>query len=842
MGQGIEILIVEDSPTQAEQLQHILEQYDYRVEHAADGKQALARLRESMPTMVISDIMMPEMNGYQLCQQMKSDERLKNIPVVLLTSLSDPVDIVRGMECGADNFLTKPYDEQMLLSRIQYILLNRELRRSGRTQMGMEIILSGKKFTVTTERQQILDLLITTYETAVQKNLELIEAQEELRALNESLEERVEERTAALMAEIAERKRTEEALRASEEQVRLLVEGVSDYAIFMLDPEGRIVSWNAGAGRIKGYTEEEIIGQHISTCFTPEDVARGVPEMALRTAAAEGRYEYECWLVRKDGSRFLGNQIITVLRDQAGGLRGFADVTRDITERSRVEVALRLSEERYRLLFERNPQPMWVFDLETLAFLEVNEAATRHYGYSREEFLAMTLKDIRPPEEVQKLLARLTVGAPRYEEAGVWKHKRKDGTIIEVEITAHDLTFYGRPAQMVLAYDVTERRALEEQLRQSQKLESVGQLAGGIAHDFNNLLTVISGYSDLLLRGAKDEGQRQKIDEVKKAAERAASLTRQLLAFSRKQVLEPKVIDLNDVVAEADKMLRRLIGEDIHLVTMCDPGLWRVKADPGQLLQVTINLAVNARDAMPRGGKLTIETRNVELDEAYVREHVAVIPGPYVMLAVSDTGVGMDAETQRQIFEPFFTTKEVGRGTGLGLSMVYGVVKQSGGNIWVYSEPGKGTTFKIYLPRVDDAGEKVQADAATHAQLRGTETVLLVEDEGMVRTLLRDILGAEGYTVLAAAGGQEALEICKRHEGPIHLILTDVVMPGMSGRELVARLSETCRDLKVLYISGYTDDAIVHHGVLDEGTNFLQKPFTPDAVLRKVREVLDSGK
>jgi PAS domain S-box-containing protein len=840
MGQGIEILIVEDSPTQAEQLQHILELHDYQVTHAADGKQALALLRECTPTMVISDIMMPEMNGYQLCQQIKSDERLKNIPVVLLTSLSDPVDIVRGMECGADNFLTKPYDEQMLLSRIQYILLNRELRRSGRTQMGMEIIISGKKFTVTTERQQILDLLITTYETAVQKNLELLEAQEELRALNESLEERVEERTAALVAEIAERRRTEEALRKSEEQVRLLVEGVSDYAIFMLNPEGRIVSWNAGAGRIKGYSEEEIIGQHISICFTPEDVAQGVPEKALRTAATEGRYEYECWLVRKDGSRFLGNKIITALRDQTGGLRGFADVTRDITERSRVEEALRHSEERYRLLFARNPQPMWVFDLETLAFLEVNEAAIHHYGYSREEFLAMTIKDIRPPEEIPTLLANISARAPQYEEAGVWKHKRKDGTIIEVEITSHELTFNGRPAQIVLAYDVTERRTLEAQFRQSQKLESVGQLAGGIAHDFNNLLTVISGYSDLLLRGAKDESQRQKIDEVKKAAERAASLTRQLLAFSRKQVLEPKVIDLNDVVAEADNLLRRLIGEDIHLTVMSDPGLWRVKADPGQLSQVIINLAVNARDAMPRGGKLTIETRNVELDEAYARQHGAVRPGPYVMLAVSDTGVGMDAETQRQIFEPFFTTKEVGKGTGLGLSMVYGVVKQSGGNIWVYSEPGRGTTFKIYLPRVDDRGEKVQA-AAPPALPPGTETILLVEDEGMVRMLLRDILVAEGYTVLAASGGPEALQICGRHEGSIHLIVTDVVMPGMSGRELVARLSETCRDLKVLYISGYTDDAIVHHGVLDEGTNFLQKPFTPDAVLRKVREVLDSG-
>ena len=363
--------------------------------------------------------------------------------------------------------------------------------------------------------------------------------------------------------------------------------------------------------------------------------------------------------------------------------------------------------------------------------------------------------------------------------------------------------------------------------------------AGGIAHDFNNLLTVISGYSDLLLRSVGDEAQRQKVVEVKKASERAAALTHQLLAFSRKQVLEPKVLDLNDVVAETDKLLRRLIGEDIHFVTMRDPGLWRVKADPGQLTQVIVNLAVNARDAMPKGGKLTVETKNVVLDDAYARRHDAVRPGPYVMLAVSDTGTGMDEETRRHIFEPFFTTKEVGKGTGLGLSMVYGVVRQSGGNVWVYSEPGRGTTFKIYLPRVEEKAEQEQA-AELPELPKGTETVLLVEDEEMVRRLLRDILEGEGYTVLAAANGEEALRICGRHEGPPHLLVTDVVMPGMSGRELVERLTGNCRGVKVLYMSGYTDDAIVHHGVLDEGMNFLQKPFTPEAVLRKVREVLDA--
>ena len=380
-----------------------------------------------------------------------------------------------------------------------------------------------------------------------------------------------------------------------------------------------------------------------------------------------------------------------------------------------------------------------------------------------------------------------------------------------------------------------------EQLRQSQKLESVGQLAGGIAHDFNNLLTVISGHCSLALRKLiPGNPLSRNISEVEKAAERAASLTRQLLAFSRKQVLEPKVLDLNDVVTDTDKLLRRLIGEDINLVTMRDPRLWRIKADPDQLSQVIINLAVNARDAMPQGGKLTIETKNVHLDDAYVQRRIVVRPGPHVMLAVSDTGMGMNAETQKQIFEPFFTTKEIGKGTGLGLSMVYGVVRQSGGNIWVYSEPGLGTTFKIYLPRVEEQLEEEEESVAQPEVPRGTETVLLVEDEDMVRELLHSILEAEGYVVLPAAGGHEALRICQHHEGPIHLLVTDVVMPGMSGRQLGERLADKCSECKVLYMSGYTDDAIVHHDVLDSGAAFIQKPFSREAVLRKVREVLNS--
>ena len=414
---------------------------------------------------------------------------------------------------------------------------------------------------------------------------------------------------------------------------------------------------------------------------------------------------------------------------------------------------------------------------------------------------------------------------------------------------AIDYVLKQRPARLVSAVkralqeaqEKAERKQLEQQLRQAQKMEAIGQLTGGIAHDFNNMLTVILGYSELLLKSLPtDAPLRDHVEQVKEAGERASLLTKQLLAFSRKQVLQPKVLDLNAVLTNMDRMLQRMIGEDITLVAVPSPGLWRVYADPSQVEQVMMNLAVNARDAMRNGGKVTIETANVELDDAYAREHVSVQPGPYVMLAVSDTGCGMDAETQARIFEPFFTTKEPGKGTGLGLSTVYGIVKQSRGYIWVYSEVGRGTAFKIYLPRGEGAVETVEPGVAPAKTVRGSETILLAEDDHAVRALLRSTLQEHGYTVLEAHHGKHAIQVCEQHAGPIHLLVTDVVMPEMSGREVAEHLKPSRPNMKVLFMSGYTDKAIVHHGELDPGTAFLQKPFTPDALASKVREVLDA--
>lgn len=485
---------------------------------------------------------------------------------------------------------------------------------------------------------------------------------------------------------------------------------------------------------------------------------------------------------------------------------------------------------RLRLLFEDNPQPMWVFNRSNLAFLDVNKAAVAHYGYSREEFLNMRLTDLRPGKDAPPHGQGLEVG----------RHRLKDGRLINVEMAVHDISYAGSDAVLAVLVDVTQQRVLEEQLRQAQKMEAIGMLAGGIAHDFNNLLTIITGYGQLMLGSlSMTDPNRSAVDQIMKAGERAAALTRQLLAFSRRQVLQPKVLDLNQLVAGLGVMLRRLIAEDIDLRLSMGPELGRVNADPGLIEQLIMNLVVNSRDAMPKGGTLTIETCNTELDERYVRAHFAVQPGQYVLLGVSDTGVGMDAETRSHLFEPFYTTKSQGRGTGLGLSIVFGIVKQSGGNIEIYSEPGHGTSVKVYLPRVGQAAEGEEEAVAQAA--RGVETILLVEDEDMVRKLVRETLEREGYKLLDAAGPAQAIKICQNYKGRIHLMITDVVMPKLNGHELAERLGKMRPDMRVLFMSGYTDNAVLEIGVIDSESAFLQKPFTPTTLARKVRQVLDSG-
>jgi PAS domain S-box-containing protein len=487
---------------------------------------------------------------------------------------------------------------------------------------------------------------------------------------------------------------------------------------------------------------------------------------------------------------------------------------------------------------------MWVFDVDTLAFLDVNEAATRHYGYSRDEFLSMTIMDLLPPENVPSLPHGLERSGSRRGDVALIQHQRKDGTVVDMELVSHEMELEGRRARLVLGTDTSERtrtraalQQSEEQLRQAQRMDAAGRLAGGVAHDFNNILTTIRGFSELLLRDLPDDHVRRKdVEQIRKAADRGALLTRQILTFGKQPALQPKLLDLNTLVTDMEGLVQRLVGADIRLITRLRPALGEVKMDPGQLEQVLVNLVLNARDAMPAGGTLTIETGERQISGS--ARGRSVKPGIYLVLAVSDTGSGMDGEALSHLFEPFFGSAGAGSRSGLGLSIVYGIVKQNGGGVRVSSEPHEGTTVKVFLPR--STGDEPVA-GARQSSLRGDETVMVVEDEDGVRELLWKILTDYGHTVLEARHGKDALTVAEGYGHPIHLLLTDVVMPEMGAGALVDQLVARRPELKVLYISGYTNDEIMRRGVGTSDMPFIQKPFTAEDLMRKVRGVLDTG-
>ena len=623
-----------------------------------------------------------------------------------------------------------------------------------------------------------------------------------------------------------------------------LLQGITESttdAVFVKDLEGRYLMMNPAGARFLGRSVEEVIGKNDRELFGGNS-GQEIMERDRRVLQSGEMQTFEEEGTAGGVTRtYLSNK--GPYRDADGKVVGLLGICRDVTDRKLAEEEMRQSQQKLRIHFEHTPLAVVEWDLK-FRVTDWNPSAERMFGYSRQEAIGQHASFIVPTQFRQQVEQ---VGQELLNQKGGTRSTNdnltRDGRIISCEWYNTPLVDEsGRVLGVAsLVQDVTERVALEERLRQSQKMEAVGRLAGGVAHDFNNLLTVILGYSQILAEGVPTGSRMaESTAQIKSAADRASGITRQLLAFSRKQVLSPRVINLNDIMLNLDSLLRRLIGEDIEVLTVPANDLGSVKADPGQIEQVIMNLALNARDAMPEGGKLTLETANALLDEAYAQRHRPTEPGRYVMLSVTDTGHGMSPETQARIFEPFYTTKEVGKGTGLGLSMVYGIIKQSGGNIWVYSEPDRGTSFKIYLPRVDQPAESTGTENRPQTVQRGTETILLVEDDPQLRQLSSSVLSHCGYKVLTAAAPEEGVAICKENHRDIRLLVTDVVMPRMNGRQLAEQIQQITPNVKVLYISGYTSNAIVHYGVLDRGLWFLPKPFTLSALVAKVREVLDA--
>ncbi|TAK55646.1 MAG: response regulator [Gammaproteobacteria bacterium] len=793
-------LIVDDNADNRYYLRALLEGLGWEVEEAPQGADALFRARARVPDIVISDLLMPVMDGYTLLQHWKADGQLCRVPFVVYTATyTGDADAKLALDLGADAFIVKPAEPAPFLQRIEEILAQTALPATAVPRMPdaeAGILL-----------QQYNEVLVRKLE---QKVLELERTHRELSV-----------REAHLRAIID-----------TEPECVILLE--ADGTVLNLNPAGVALLGGDGAGPITGGSVYALIAGRDRDPFR---------EFSARTLTGEsGTLEFH--VATGMGAERLLELHATALRDPASDRPRLLGVARDITAEREAEQKLLEASDRLRRALDAGRVGLWEWDLKTDQ-MSFSAEWRRQLGFVADDPSPSTAvwQDRVHPDDLERVREEFAAHrAGRIPEVNIefrirhrddsWRHHLVRGSIVR------DAS--GVPVQMRgSGVDITDRIELEGRYLQAQKMESIGRLAGGVAHDFNNLLTVILGTIDLTLEqmdaAAPSAGL---LREGRRAAERATALTRQLLAFSRRQVTRPEVLDLGVVVRELSGMLQRLIGEHVRQTVVAADGLWPVRADRGQLEQVIMNLAVNARDAMPEGGGLTIETGNVEFDELAASQHPPLPAGSFVQLTVTDTGIGMDAETRERIFEPFFTTKEVGHGTGLGLSTVYGIIEQLRGGIWVYSEPGRGTTFKIYLPRSLAAGQ-TEAATAPAVVITGTEAILVVEDDDALREIATSVLRSAGYTVLAAANARAALDIVTTHHGPLQLMLTDMIMPGMGGRDLATRLAEIRPDIRVLFTSGYTDDAILRQSVLEASDHFLSKPYTMAELTRRIRKVLD---
>ncbi len=754
----ISVLLIEDNPGDARLLREAVKEAEdiaIRLTHVETLARALTRLGEEHFDVIMLDLSLPDAEGLETL--VRTHVQAPNIPIVVLTGLDDEDLAVKAVREGAQDYLVK--------GQVTGRVLVRAMR----------------------------------YAT--------------------------------------ERKRAVEELQRSEEYFRSLIENALDI-ITVLDEKGIVRYGSPSLERVLGYRVSALNGASILKLIHPDDQQQVLRKLATGVENPGLTQEFHFRMKHSDGTwRVL--EAIGKRSDVNSAVGGFVVNSRDITERTRGEEALQKANETLRAVIETSPLAIYSLDLQGTV-KSWNRAAESIFGFPAAEAINAPLPIVFP-EDIAHFYARLDQSVRGHLEEGTeGRFRRKDGSAIDVSMWNAQLRDAGGSVTgiVVAVADNTERKRLEEQVRQSQKMEAVGRLAGGVAHDFNNLLTVITGYCQMLLdQLSPSDPLSEDMQQVLKAADRATTLTRQLLAFSRQQIVQPKVVDLDALVKDMDHILKRLVGEDIELTIKGCCG--HVRVDPGQIEQVIVNLVVNARDAMPHGGKLIIETGNRDFGPHSTQHLSGLGPGAYVLLAVSDTGIGIDAATCSHLFEPFFTTKERGRGTGLGLSTSYGIVKQNHGEILVYSKPGLGTTFNIYLPRVNEPVDVETKPVTEWTRQHGAETVLIVEDEEGVRRVMHDMLQQIGYRVLVACGGRQAMDLWRTAEDPIHVLITDVVMPRMGGRELAERLREDAPGLKVLFVSGYTDSAIVHDGVLDAGTHFLQKPFTVEQLAGKVREVLE---